>query len=866
MSAHPGPTHRSIAHYDLLERVGEGGMGTVYRAHDRTLDRTVALKFLHDKFLESVSGKARFLQEARALSRLSHPHIAIIHSIEECDGETFLVFEYLPGGALRSLLGSMKADGKRLCAEQAATYALQIAEGLAHAHASGIIHRDVKPGNVMFARDGSLKLVDFGLSKLHGTDTSTMSGRVMGTPQYMSPEQAQGKEIDERSDIFSLGVVLYEMVAGQPPFTADRSEAVIHQIVHEPAAPMSEKNPECPPQLADIIHRALNKNREARYQRVIDLATDLRAFLRAYPAASEIRTRTMVASRPALRRRTIFAVLSLVIVVTALFLTPLRNWLWQPLPAEKRLAILPFVNEGNDPASQAFGDGLMESAIAALQDMQPNLVVTPAGEIRRLAIKSPEAARKLAGANLVIGGKIRRIGENVNVELDLVDPRKPQHLASAHIAYASDQPESIQKQMRASLVKLLHLKVTRNERDDASSLPAANEAYLEGTGYLHRFDIAGNLDKAIAALNRAVERDPHLSSAYVGLSEAYGRRYRDTKDPQFLDRARESAAKAIELNSSSASAHWASGVVLSLGGDQEGAIREFERTLALDPLHADAIRDLATAYDAFGRISEAEATYRKAVELRRNDWVTLADLGSFHFRHQKYDEAEKDFRAVIALVPDSQLQHRNLGGVYIEMGRFADAERELLKSIELAATPSAYSNLGALYIYLGRYPDAIVVLNKAIQLPSAQLATNYKVWGNLGDAYRYTPDQAAKARGAYETAIGKVEQQLAFDPDNAQLLADMAAYAAKMGNRGQALDAIGRAMRFAHGNRKVSFQASLVYELGGARERALAALGDAIRGGYSLNDIAHEPELAKLRQDPRYQQLLTAQSRQNSRK
>jgi len=170
-------------------------------------------------------------------------------------------------------------------------------------------------------------------------------------------------------------------------------------------------------------------------------------------------------------------------------------------------------------------------------------------------------ARKLAGANLVIGGKIRRMGERVNVELDMIDPRKPQHLASAHIAYTSDQPGSIQKQMRASLVKLLQLKVTKNEMDDASGLPAANESYLEGTGYLHRFDISGNLDKAIGALNRAVERDPNLGSAYVGLSEAYGRRYRDTKDPQFLDRARESAAKAIELNGSSASAHWASGVV-----------------------------------------------------------------------------------------------------------------------------------------------------------------------------------------------------------------------------------------------------------------------------------------------------------------
>jgi serine/threonine-protein kinase len=339
------------------------------------------------------------------------------------------------------------------------------------------------------------------------------------------------------------------------------------------------------------------------------------------------------------------------------------------------------------------------------------------------------------------------------------------------------------------------------------------------------------------------------------LSTAYERRYRDSKDRQFLDRARDTAAKALALDDSSATAHTASGVVLSLGGDQGAAIAEFRRALSLNPLNVDALRELGGALNAAGRTAEAEEVYRNAASLRPNDWLTIAQLGEFHNSHQQYAEAEKDYRDVIALVPDSPMHHRNLGGVYIEMGRFADAEKELLKSIELRPTAGAYSNLGVAYIYLGRYPDAIGALSKAIQLLPPRAGRTYTLWGNLGDAYRYTHNEQAKAEGAYAHAMQDLEQQLAFDPDNATLLATMAEYAAKKGDGAKALDAIGRAMRFAHGDRKVSYRAALVYELTDSRERAIAALADAIRGGYSIAEIGREPELAKLTQDERYKDM-----------
>jgi serine/threonine-protein kinase len=529
------------------------------------------------------------------------------------------------------------------------------------------------------------------------------------------------------------------------------------------------------------------------------------------------------------------------------------------LPAEKRVAILPFGNTGNDPNGQAFCDGLLESAVASLRQLEPSLVVIPAADIRRLAVTTADQARKLAGTNLVISGTVQRTGKSVQIDLKLMDPRTPRLLDQAQVVYDSGQSGSIQERLGAALVKLLGLKVPERKRDPASRVPAANEAYLEGSGYLQRFDIPGNLDKGIAALQRATAQDPDFAAAYIALSGAYQRRFRETKDRQFLDLARDNAAKALDLNGSSADARVASGVVLSLGGDQEGAITEFRRAISIDPLNTDALRELAAAYDSAGRTADAEATYRKAVELRPNDWITLADLGVFHNNHQQYAEAEKDFLSVVALVPDSPAQHRNLGGVYIKMGRFPDAERELLKSIGLGPTSSAYTNLAALYLYLGRYRDAIGPAHEAIRLAPATYRSAFTLWGNLADAYRYTPDQAAKAPAAYQRAIQEAERQLAFEPDNPALLANVAVYSAKMGDRGRALDAIGRAMRFAHGNSKISFQAAIVYELTGARDRALAALGDATRGGYSPDEIAREPELAKLRQDPKYKSILAAQ-------
>ena len=575
----------------------------------------------------------------------------------------------------------------------------------------------------MFAADGDLKLVDFGLSKLRGGPQITQAGVRLGTPLYMSPEQAQGQDIDERSDIFSLGVVMFEMAAGRPPFVSDKPEGIVYQIIHTPVPSLRASDPSFPSEPDTIIHRALEKNPGERYHRMLDLAAGLRSFVDNSPGADQLPTESLSAPLPPPR--------------------PIwKRWPW---------------------------------VLAAV------LVI---------ALASVLALRPV-----------------------------------------------IEKYRRNA---------------------AATEFYEQGSVLLNRFYLAGNIDKSISAFGKAIQSDPAFTEAYAALSQAFWQKYLGTRDRQFLDQARTNADKALGLDGSSVSAHVASGAVLNASGDRENAIAEFRRALSKDPANVEALRELASAYDAAGNLMEAETLFNKAAKLRPGDWYIWSEFGVFHYRHQKYVQAEKDFRTVISLAPDYPAAHRNLGAVAMALNQFADAEREFLASASLEPSGSNYSNLGAMYIYQGRYRDAIDVMEKAIQLTPAGDRNLYILWANLADAYRYTPKESAKAPAAFRRAIEEVEKRLAFAPNDPNLLSAAAVFRAKVGERSPALDEIGRAIGFAHGNRYVSFNAALVYELTGARDRALVALEDAIHGGYSLNEIERDPALAELRRDSRYQKLVAS--------
>ncbi len=712
---------RVISHYRVLERIGQGGMGVVYKAQDLRLDREVALKFLPHHLLDSTDAVARFRREARAISALNHPHIATIYELGESGGEIFLALEYLPGGTVRALVRNLASRGEQLPARRLMEFAAGIAEALDHAHQRGIVHRDVKTDNVMLAADGAVKLTDFGLAKHPGVSEVTGNGNVLGTVAYMSPEQATGAAVDHRSDIFSLGVVLYEMATGNLPFRGPHEAAILSKILNATTPSLREARADLPEEFDRIVRKALEKDKEHRYQNMGEMLADLRV---AACSAKGLDAVTSAVTQPLTGTRVVP------------FRAGRRPWLW--------ISVL--------------------SAVAA-------------------------------------------IGTAVGVP-----------------------------------------SIIWSEVPVAGKPPAAYDLYLEGRGRLLRYEDAENLDRAIALFGRALREQPNYALAHAGLGEAYWRKYKLTKEAQWIEPAGENCRRAIDLGANLGPVHFTLGLIHADTGRHAEAIREFERVLAVDPLNADAYRELGNALEVSGRHQEAESAFRKAIEFRPRDWAAHNSLGRFYWQRGRYADAETCFAEVIRLTPDNARGYSNLGGLYVMMGRYERAASLLERSIGIKPTAAAYSNLGTAYYFQGRYREAASMMEKAVELRPG----DHQVWGNLGDVRRRLPGSAEAAREAYGKASDLAWRQLAVNEGDAELHADLAMYHAGLGQRSRAVAEAHEAERRAPASVGVLFRCALAYELAGRRGEALASLRSAVRGGYSTEEVRRHPDLRALRNDPRY--------------
>jgi Flp pilus assembly protein TadD len=389
-------------------------------------------------------------------------------------------------------------------------------------------------------------------------------------------------------------------------------------------------------------------------------------------------------------------------------------------------------------------------------------------------------------------------------------------------------------------------------RAAATQTASAYDYYVLGSGYLERYDQAGNIGAAIAAFQRAIALDPSYAMAYAGLSSAYLLEYQHSGDQHYLERARDVAVQALSRNENLDSPHITLGMIAMLTGQIEEGIRQFRKALDLDPVNADAYRALAKAYVGSGKTADAEATYKRAIQLRPNFWLGYLDSATFYNSAGRYADAEKALRTAASLTPDNYLVYRNLGGVETERGEFAGAEKDLKAALARRPSSTVYSNLASLFMFQERYADAVPMLEQAVQLGGSDDSHAYLVWGNLGDAYQWTKGREASAQGAFERAISLARALLAVNPKDATLLSEIAVYEAKIRNFAEARARIGDALKFAPTDSGVFNRATIVYELAGDRGAALKYLRAAIDAGISVNVVAHEPELASLRQDPGY--------------
>jgi serine/threonine protein kinase/tetratricopeptide (TPR) repeat protein len=856
-------TGQRVLHYEVLEKLGEGGMSVVYKALDHKLNRFVALKFLQRGDAGSPEFRQKLQREANAISALNHPNIATIHDVHFLSDQSFLVLEYLAGGTLRTHMSKARNSGRLLSISEVLEYAKQAAEGLAYAHRKGIIHGDIKPGNLMLTEDGRLKITDFGLSRLEDEAQPQAGGVVEGTVSYMAPEQVLGEPSDARSDVYSFGLVLFELSTNRLPFVAATEAGLLKQIVNDTAPPLRKFRPDAPAALEQIIAKALARRREDRYQSMPDLLEDLTQLRRFLEDITGVATETMhlQLGNPPLQHRRKWIIGGAAVLTTAavpMLLPGVRNristWGWFSDAGVKQIAVLPFRSiSASDTGVEALSAGLVEiltNKLTQLEQFQDSLRVIDASEVRKSGATSPQEAWKTLGAPLAITGSVQRSGtNNVVIPVNLVDTRKTVVLAARML----DEPysEGTQEELIQKVADMLELHLAPEARRTLSAglstVPGAYELYTQGRGYLQRFDKSENLDRAIAVFEKALALDPKYALASSGLAEAWWRKFEVSNNREFLEKARSICLRALDLNPQLAPVHLTMGVISRSYGRYDDAIQSFETCLRLDRLNADGYRELANAYDAAKRPADAEATFQRAIRLRKDYWAGYKDLGVFYFRHGRYKEAQSNFERVVQLTPDNYSGWANLGAAKLELGRPEEAIQMFERSLALNPSAKAYSNLGSIYYFQKRYREAA----EKYKLAAESSPMDFTLWGNLADAYRWIPDPQ-NAQAAYRRATELVQSQLLINPKNARWRASLATYLSGAGNHEKAVQEIDRALEDDPANGFVLYRAGVIYEQAGMRQRALGALASAIKAGYSIEEIGSVPTLESLRKDSRY--------------
>jgi serine/threonine-protein kinase len=862
--------NEQIGGYKILGTAGVGGMGIVYKALDLKLERIVALKFLPNDLHLADKDKERFFQEAKMASSLDHANIGVIHGLEQTpDGHTFIVMAYYEGLTLTE-----KVRRGPLPPGQAVGIMVQVARGLAEAHDRNIIHRDVKPSNIIITRQNVAKIVDFGLARISTSGSTTRSLAAAGTLAYMSPEQVRSEPLDVRTDIWSLGVVFAEILTGHHPFQRDNMSAILLAILEDPP-PVDT----LPPPLAAIVLRMLAKDRTHRYGSCRELLGDLevcpiadeasssksssrelkgssRELKRYFEHASASRNPALAVRRE--RKWWLTGVAVLVLVAASLLLPGVRERgtkIFSRMGGEKHIAVLPFDNIGGDPANEAVSEGLMQSLTSKLSDLdasQQSLWVVPASEVRRRKVTDPEAALREFGATLVVQGSVQRDSSGIHLTVNLIRTKDVRQEGSVSLLSRSGDFATLQDQAVSGLAQLMHVEVPASalHAAEGSSSPVAYESYLKALGYMQRYDKPGNLDQAIGALSTAVNSDPQFALGYAGLGEAYRLKYQVDKDARWTALALTNGAKATQLNDRLPSAYVTLGRVHDVTGNSDLALTEFQRALMLDPRNADALTGLAHSYENAGRVADAEAAYKKAIALRPDYWDGYNSLGLFYDRQAKYDESIAQLKKAIELTPDNAQAYSNLGATYLDTGdskKFPDAEAALKKSIELGPSYGAFANLGYLYDSQHRYADSAAALEHAVQLNDK----DYNVWANLAAAYQSLNDEA-KFAAARDKELPLLEQAAQLSPRDAGAQSRLALLYAGKKLRDKALARVQTALALAPDDPDVLDNVGEAYEALGDRAHALEYIEKSLQKGYSLDSLRSSPGLKNLLVDPKF--------------
>jgi serine/threonine protein kinase/Tfp pilus assembly protein PilF len=730
---------QTISHYRIVEQLGAGGMGIVFKAHDSRLDRAVALKFLPETMAQEPLALERFRREARAASALNHPNICTIYDIGDQDGRAFIAMEFLDGETLRSYI-----HGKALPLEEILKLGIQIAEALDAAHAEGIIHRDIKPANIFVTKRGQAKVLDFGLAKLvpkgvagadadfggETLDSTSIVGIISGTPSYMSPEQIRGDNLDPRTDIFSLGLVLYEMATGRQAFSGATGGMIIEVVLTRPPVPARSINPDLPPRLEEIINKALHKDRDQRYQQAADIRADLQRFERgadsrwrvapqdaaSVPMSStshlqsteEQRARNSTAQTHSLRSQRVSKIID-------------------------SLAVLPFENASRDPENEYLSDGIAGSLISILATV-PKLRVMAQSTMFRYRGRGidPQAVGRELNVRAVLTGRMMQSGGSLRIGTELVDVATGSQLWGAQFDRKPGDIFAIQDEISNEISEKLRLKLTRAEKKQLSkrqTLDAdAYRLYLRGRHYWNRWTEEG-FYKAIEYFHQAAEKDPGYALAYAGVADSYvllgWNSYLPPRDA--FPKAKVAAMEALRLDPDLGEAHAPLAAILWLHDWQwQAAQTEFKRSLALTPAYPTANHWYAEYVMTMGRHSEAITRMKNSQELDPLSLIISDAIGWSLYMARRYDDAIEQLQRTVELDPNYPVTYWVLSLSLTKMGRYDLAIAEGEKGVSLSGgSPMMRAALAQTLGAAGRKDKAIEILDDLAKLAKQKYVAPY---------------------------------------------------------------------------------------------------------------------------------------------
>ena len=740
---------QTISHFRITEKLGAGGMGVVYKAFDTRLDRPVALKFLSDNLTRDPQALERFRREARAVSALNHPGICTLYDIGEQDGRAFIAMEFIDGESLRS-----RIQNKQLRLEPMLKLAIQIAEALDAAHSEGIIHRDIKPANIFVTKRGQAKVLDFGLAKLvakgfaagqadssdEAADASSIVGIISGTPAYMSPEQVRGDNLDERTDIFSLGLILYEMATGRQAFAAATPGMVIEAVLTRSPAPPRSINPEIPPRLEEIIKKALHKDRDLRYQRAADIRDDLQRLERGADSALVLK---------AAQDRTVNGLEPVTSASHAIETQNLRLATDQTATARRKrapkkpdsLAVLPFENLSRDPEHEYLSDGITGSLINILATV-PKLRVIAQSTVFRYKGRSldPQATGHELNVRAVLTGRIMQSGGSLRIGAELVDVATGSQLWGAQYHRPSGDIFAIQDEISQEISEKLRPKLTRAEKKRLTKRqtedPEAYRLYLRGRHHWNRWTEDG-FYKAIDYFQQAIATDPTYVLAHAAIADCYvllgWNSYLPPNDA--YPKAKLAATHALRMDPALGEARAPLAAVLWLFDWQwQEAKAEFERSIALNPAYPTSNHWYAECLMTMGRYDEAIARMKKSQELDPLSLIVSVAIGWAYYMARRYEDSIEQLRRTIELDPYYPMTYWILGLLLRKMERYNEAIDEAEKSVAFSnGSPTMRAGLAQTLALAGEPTKAQQILDDLLKLSQQKYVASYFLSGiNLG--------------------------------------------------------------------------------------------------------------------------------------